>query len=105
MPHEVKTYPVIGETIGPGGKRIRVKWNDVEILHLDGRHIATINKIPGAGIGLLGGIVLAPAEQQAVEEFLARTRGEKPAFIREQVKLPYEVLDDAEGAETDTEDE
>jgi hypothetical protein len=76
------------------GKQRRVAW-DMDILLLNGRQIATINRVPGAAIGLMVGAELTPSELAAVERAVAGARGGvKPRAIKTPVKMPYELLDD-----------
>lgn len=83
------------------GKVRRVGWNMDQVL-LDGRQIATINRVPGSAIGLFAGVLLSPSEKAAVEDAIAEKRqGKKPAFIGTPVELPYEILDDEDEVETD----
>lgn len=91
----VKLYPLIGEYFDSVANKIRrVKW-DQEKLHLNGRQIAVISTRPGAPIGLLGGVTVTPKERDAIARVVAAARGGvPPAKIGEQVKLPYELLDD-----------
>jgi hypothetical protein len=75
-------------------KQRRVAW-DMDILLLNGKQIATINRVPGAAVGLLTGTELTPSEKIAVENAVAEARGGvKPCAINTPVKMPYELLDD-----------
>lgn len=90
----VEIRPLEGVTLINGvPRRVRVKHS--EILMLKGRQIATIRTKPGAGIGLLGGVILSAAEKKEVEETVAAARGGvKPAYIKEPIDLPFEIIDD-----------
>jgi len=91
----IELRQVIGKFQEPAsGKVRRVGW-DMDFLIMDGRAIATINRVPGAPIGLYPGVMLTPAEKTAVENAIAKARGgKKPAKIGTPVEVPYELLDD-----------
>jgi hypothetical protein len=75
-------------------KHRRVAW-DMDILLLNGKQIATINRTPGAAIGLMSHAQLTLSELVAVENAVAAARGGvKPCAINTPVKMPYELLDD-----------
>lgn len=87
------------------GKVRRAAWN-MDQLFLNGRQIATINRVPGAPIGLLSGAVLTAKEREAVENAVAAARGGvKPGKIDSAIELPFELLDDEEGEEEVVADE
>lgn len=102
---KVELRQVVGE-FSVQGKVRRAAWN-MDMVLLDGRQVATINRVPGAPIGLLSGAVLTPSEKEAVAVAVAKARGGvRPANIKEPVSLPYELLDDGdEGEVLETEDE
>jgi hypothetical protein len=73
-----------------------VGW-DMDQLLLNGRQIATINRVPGAPVGLMVGVQLTAGEKMAVENAVAGARGGvKPSKIGGPIELPYELLDDEE---------
>jgi hypothetical protein len=85
-------------------------WNGIERVFLNGRQIATINKVPGSPVGLLAGTMLTPAEVEAVSNAIAAQRGGvKPSRIGGPREELFELLDDAvemdnEGDDTETDD-
>lgn len=92
---DVKIYPLLGKTVGPGGRVLTVKWPDIEVLHLNGREIAKLKTKPGAAIGLHADVLLTPAEKAAIETAVAAARGGvKPEKISGPAEVPYEVVDD-----------
>lgn len=99
----VELRPIDGITMIDGVQR-RVRIKDNEILMFKGRQIATISKRPGASIGLLSGVHLSTSDMKEVTDAVAAARGGvQPETIKEQIDLPYEILDDEE--ETDEGDE
>lgn len=102
----VELKPLIGQRVDQAtGKLQNVLWHDIERLYLNGRQIATINKIPGAAIGLLPGAILTMAEKEAVSVAVAEARGGvRPSKIGEPVS--WEIVDDDEIdlGDTDLED-
>lgn len=82
------------------GKVRNIGWN-MDRVFLGGRQIATINRVPGAAIGLFSGVLLTSAERTAIETAIAAVRGGvKPCKIGGPIDLPYELLDD-EDTDTD----
>lgn len=104
---EVSLKQLVGNRRDPRTGRIfRIGWN-MDFLMLGGKAIATINRVPGAAVGLYPGVMLTPSERTAVEEAVAAARnGVKPVSIGGPIEVNYEVLDDEEGDElSDTEEE
>lgn len=76
-----------------------VGWN-MDQLFLDGRQIATINRVPGSAVGLFPGVLLTAAERAEVVAAVAKERGGvKPVRVGGPIDVPYELLDDAEESE------
>lgn len=103
----VELRQVIGEYFDRSANKVRrVAW-DMDILLLDGKQIATINRVAGAPIALLSGVMLTPSQKQAVEEAIAAARGgKKPASIDSPVQTGGGVLlDDEETEDTEDDDE
>lgn len=72
----------------------RVGW-DMDQVILNGKQIATINRFPGATVGLMVGVQLTPTQQQLVSDTVAAARGGvKPKKIVGPISVPYELLDD-----------
>lgn len=92
---QVELRPLIGKFWDRrAGKQRRVAW-DMDQLLLNGKQIATINRVPGSAIALLSGAQLTPSEKVAVEQAVAEARGGvKPRAINTPVKMPYQLLDD-----------
>lgn len=85
------------------GKVRSVGWNMDQLL-LDGRQIAMINRVPGAPVGLFPGVILTASQKAAVEDAISKERGGvKPAHIGSPIESPYELLDDDEGDDDETE--
>lgn len=101
---KVELRQVIGKFLDKATGRVRsIAW-DMDILMLDGTQIATINRVPGAAIRLLAGVMLSPAQRAAVEFAIAAARGGvKPSKIITPVPLNGELIDD-EDDETETDD-
>lgn len=96
----VELRQIIGET-RINGAVYRVA-HDMDILLLDGRQIATINRVDGAAIKLLPGTVLSPSQEKAVNDAIAKERnGIPPKKIFGGIVLPGKVIDD----ETELDDE
>lgn len=101
----VELRQVVGNTTDSTGKLLRYAWN-MDLLLLDGRQIATINRVPGAAIGLIPGVQLTTSQRTAVENAVAAARGGvKPASIGgpAQVLMDAVLLDDED--EDDGDDE
>lgn len=80
----------------PDGRVVRYGI-DIDQLLLDGRQIATINRIPGAKIALLRDVVLTPKQKEAVAAAVAQKRGGvRPSAIVGRVQIPFDILDDEE---------
>jgi hypothetical protein len=90
---QVELRQLIGKFADSDGKVRRVAWN-MDFVLLDGRAIATINRVPGAPIGLYPGVSLTARQRAAVVEAIKDSRGQEPASIRGPVEVPYELLDD-----------
>jgi hypothetical protein len=102
---QVELRQVVGSFIDRNVNRIRrIAW-DMDILMLDGKQIATINRVPGAAIGLMAGVLLSESQREAVATAVAAARGGvRPSNIKAPVPIRGEVLDD-EDTETDDSDE
>jgi len=89
----IELRQIIGETrINGVVKRIA---HDMDMLLLDGRQIATINRVPGASITLLGGTALTPSQEEAVMCAVAESRGGvRPRKIFAAIRIPGEFADD-----------
>jgi hypothetical protein len=86
------------------GNLRRAGWN-MDQLFLNGRQIATINRVPGSPVGLMAGVMLTGGEQKAVEDAIAAARGGvKPSSIRGAIEMPFELLDDDDDEATDETD-
>jgi hypothetical protein len=91
---QVELRQLIGKFADSDGKVRRVAWN-MDFVLLDGRAIATINRVPGAPIGLYPGVMLTERQRNAVSDAIAAERdGQAPASIRGPIEVPYELLDD-----------
>jgi hypothetical protein len=92
---QVELRQVIGKFYDrKAGRQRRVAW-DMDILLLNGKQIATINRVPGSPVALMSHAQLTPSEFKAVEAAVAEARGGvKPRAINTPVKMPYELLDD-----------
>lgn len=106
---EVTLKQIVGQFRDNRGKVHRV-GHDMDFVLLDGRAIATINRVPGAPIKLYGNVYLTPSEKRAVEDAIAAERGGlKPSEIKNEIPLPGELLDDEEdldeGEETEVDGE
>lgn len=98
----VELRQIIGETRIKGV--VRRIAHDMDILLLDGKQIATINRVPGASIRLLGSSALTPSQEEAVMTAVAAKRGGvRPSRIIAAFRIPGEFVD--EGEETEVEDE
>lgn len=83
------------------GKVRSLAWN-MDRVFLGGRQIATINRVPGAAVGLLPGVLVTAAERAAIEAAIADVRGGvKPSKIGGPIELPYELLDDEDDIDED----
>lgn len=103
MANTYELRQVVGKT-KINGKVRRVGW-DMDLLLMNGQQIATVNRVDGAGIGLLSGVHLTPSEAEELAAFMAKNRnGKRPAMIKSAVELPFEILDDEE-PETELDDE
>lgn len=100
----VELRQVIGEFRDQAtGKVRRVAW-DMDMVLLNGRQIATINRVPGAPIGLLDSVLLSEAEKQAVSDAVAKARGGvAPKRVKEKVQMAGTILDDEYEDEGDDE--
>lgn len=96
---KVELKRLIGNRRDPAtGKVLRIGW-DMDRVFLNGRQIATINRVPGAAVGLMPGAILTESEKEAVMQAVAEARaGVRPAKIGEP--LPYEILDEIEGGDS-----
>jgi hypothetical protein len=101
----VELKRLVGKFAEPTTGKVRTVGWDMDQLFLNGRQIATINRVPGAPIGLFTDVLLTPSDRQAVEAEVAKARGGvKPAKIGSPIELPYELLDDEDSeVEDDTE--
>jgi hypothetical protein len=92
---QVELRQMIGKYSEPTtGKVCRVGW-DIDFVLLDGKAVATINRVPGAAVGLYAGVQLTQSQKAAVEEAVATARGgTKPSKIGGPVDVPFELLDD-----------
>lgn len=101
---KVEITQLIGEFRELSTGRIRrAAWN-MDRLWVNGRQVATINRVPGAPIGLLGGANLTPSEIAEVERVVAAARGGvKPSKIGGPDPQLYQLLDD-EGEDTELEE-
>lgn len=98
---QVELRRLIGQFRDGNGKLRRLGWN-IDQLFLNGRQIATINRVPGSPVGLMAGVLLTAAEHAEVERTIAKARGGvKPASIGGAIELPYELLDDEDEPETE----
>ena len=94
---QIELRQLIGNVRDPRIDKVRRVGRDMDFLMLNGRAVATINRVPGASIGLYPGVMLSPAEKVAISEAVAAQRGGiPPASIKEPIQVPYEVLDDEE---------
>ena len=102
---KVELKRLIGNRRDPAtGKVLRIGW-DMDRVFLNGRQIATINRVPGAAVGLMPGAILTESEKEAVMQAVAEARaGVRPAKIGEP--LPYEILEEiASDTEVEGDDE
>lgn len=85
------------------GKVRRVAW-DMDMVLLNGKQVATINRVPGSPIGLLDSVLLSEAEKQAISDAVAKARGGvAPKRIKEKVQMAGTILDDDDEYEDDDE--
>lgn len=90
----VEIRQVVGEFKDKSGKTHRAGW-DMDIVLFKGRQVATINRVPGAAIGLMSHAMLTTSEKAEIVAAIAEKRGGvPPANISEPVKMPFELLDD-----------
>jgi hypothetical protein len=91
---QVELRQLIGKFADSDGRVRRVAW-DMDFVLLDGKAVATINRVPGAPIGLYPGVLLTAKQRAAVVEAIKNSpRGKEPASIRGPIEVPYEMLDD-----------
>jgi hypothetical protein len=91
---QVELRQLIGKFADSDGKVRRVGW-DMDFVLVDGKAVATINRVPGAPIGLYPGVSLTDKQRAAVVDAIKNSpRGQEPASIRGPVEVPYELLDD-----------
>lgn len=115
MTPKVEITPLVGQRYSTEkGKLENFQVVGIERLFLNGRQIATINKIPGAPIALLPGSVLSSGELEEVARVVASARGGvRPAKIGGPHPDMFQLLDDeieepeadeVEGDETEVEE-
>ena len=97
MPHVVAISPLIGSFVGPKGP-VRVQWEQIECLLLDGREVAKIKTAPGAAISIYPHVNLSEAEKAAIVNKVTEVRGAPPANIFCTHQL-YKVLVEGEDEE------
>lgn len=84
----IELRPLVGIYYDEHGQKKTIAW-DVDQLIVDGRQIATINRLEGAPIGLLSGAHLSPSQIEEVKQFIAAHRGgHPPQSIDEAVEPP-----------------
>ncbi len=97
MENTVELRQIVGKFFDRDlNKERSVAW-DMDMVLLNGRQIATINRVPGAPIGILGTMRLTPKEEKAVADAIAAARGGvPPKHFGYPVQVPFTLLDDDE---------